>query len=193
MGKPFILCFIGLFLSTSVVNTTQAENHHVKKQQILKPVKQPVKHKTVVRTKHKPAVRYNRPNPNHGKDFAYKKEMISKTIWCEDRSSTKGLKLVFSVVVNRSKDGTIDGLYETIRQPNQFSCFKVKRPPLKELSELDRRMKQAADKLLDDYLKGDFKPLTEATYFHSVKYKRPEWSKEKREIARYNNHVFYTD
>ena len=56
-------------------------------------------------------------------DSAMKANKLAETIWCENRTSRKSMDLVMSVIYNRAKEKTLNGLYEEATKRKQFSCL----------------------------------------------------------------------
>jgi spore germination cell wall hydrolase CwlJ-like protein len=117
------------------------------------------------------------------------KEKLAKVIWCEDRSSEKGMEAVLSVVYNRSQEKTIEGLHGEIAKKGQFGCYNLnKKIPSKGK---DRQMYEYAKGLVELIVLGEFKPITIAMYFYNTREKTPKWAYKKRYVASIGAHRFY--
>lgn len=117
------------------------------------------------------------------------KEKIAKVVWCEDRTSEKGMLAVLSVIYNRAVNKTLEGLYKEIAKPGQFGCFHInKKIPSKGL---DNERYLMAISMVEKVHSGEFKPIISATYFYNVKEKQPRWAKTKRLVCVIGQHKFF--
>lgn len=117
------------------------------------------------------------------------KERIANVIWCEDRTSEKGMLAVLSVVYNRAANKTLEGLYKEIAKPGQFGCFHLnKRIPSKGL---DRQMYDIALSMVDSVNSGSFNPSIRATYFYNIREKQPLWVRTKKYVTSIGLHRFF--
>lgn len=125
-------------------------------------------------------------------DFERKRKTLIKVIWCEDRRSEKAMRMVFSVIYHRARVKTLDELYQVAVKPKQFSCLNDPNILLNQKrNKADLEMKKIAEKIVDEFLSGKFKPVVRATHYYQKELiKRPKWAKNKIVVAEYKGHVF---
>lgn len=119
---------------------------------------------------------------------------LADVLWCENRQSKESMKLVLSVIYNRAKEKTLNGLYEEVIKPYQFTCLNSEEIISSQLKrKKDIEMYKTAEQLIYKFLNGKFNPLTNATFYYNpevVGYK-PKYLEDKPLLLSFENHDFY--
>lgn len=126
---------------------------------------------------------------------------IVEVLWCENRTSKTSMELVLSVVLNRAKDKTLDGVYMEIIKPYQFSCLNnetiIQSAKLKMESDLvrykiDLKMYKVAEEIVQTFLNGKFKSIISAKYYYApLKVPKPKYLEDKPLILAFEDHDFH--
>lgn len=126
-------------------------------------------------------------------DTHVKANKLAETIWCENRTSRKSMDLVMSVIYNRAKEKTLNGLYEEATKRKQFSCLND--PNFMEnqtMKQRDKEMLSWAHQIVWRFQMGNFKPSIPAMFFYAPKkVSQPEYLKDKKLLLAFEGHHFY--
>lgn len=126
-------------------------------------------------------------------DSAMKANKLAETIWCENRTSRKSMDLVMSVIYNRAKEKTLDGLYEEATKRKQFSCLND--PNFMESQTMkprDKDMLAWAHQIVWRFRMGNFKPSIPAKFYYApAKVEKPKYLEDKKLVLAFEGHHFY--
>lgn len=118
---------------------------------------------------------------------------ISEVLWCENRASKFSMELILSVMVNRAKEKTLDGIYKEVSKPYQFSCLNNKdiiKAQTKRKKDIE--MYAVAEEIVYSFLHGNFKSITPATFYYAPsKVSKPKYLQNKTLLVAFENHHFY--
>lgn len=124
-------------------------------------------------------------------NFTFDEEMmlqeVSSVIYCESRNSIKEMKLVLSVIINRSSSRDIKSYFETISKKNQFECKG------KEIDKNEPYYYEVMNfiKFLVLYtIYGDFQVKTHATHYFNHHRSNPSWRESMVEVYSTPNHTY---
>lgn len=126
-------------------------------------------------------------------DTAMKSRKLAETIWCENRSSRKSMDLVMSVIYNRAKEKTLNGLYQETTKNKQFSCLNTEEIMASQtLRQRDKEMLAWAHQIVWRFQMGNFKPSIPAKFYYAPKkVSQPEYLKDKKLLLAFEGHHFY--
>lgn len=126
-------------------------------------------------------------------DSAMKANKLAETIWCENRTSRKSMDLVMSVIYNRAKEKTLNGLYKEATKRKQFSCLNDENfMENQTLKPRDKEMLAWAHQIVWRFRMGNFKPSIPALFYYAPKkVSQPTWAKDKKLILAFEGHNFY--
>jgi hypothetical protein len=126
-------------------------------------------------------------------DTAMKARKIAETIWCENRTSRKSMDLVMSVIYNRAKEKTLDGLYQAATKNKQFSCLNTEEIMSSQtVRQRDKEMLAWAHQIVWRFQMGNFKPSIPAKFYYAPKkVSQPEYLKDKKLLLAFEGHHFY--
>lgn len=120
-------------------------------------------------------------------------EELINLITCEDRSSKKAIKLVSSVIYNRSKNKTIDDYIKVIKEKYQFSCYDHNTDKIIAQSNnyKDMVMRNYTKFIVNDMINNKFVPIISATHYYAYKkIKKPKWAKKMVVVYKDKNHIY---
>ena len=123
--------------------------------------------------------------------FGSNLEDLAATIWDEARGEGfEGRQMVASVIWNRG-GGTAEGMVAAVKKPKQFSGWNGgSRPAVAIRDKTDDEIWMECKAFAKAMLNGTFKPVTNATHYHSVKVK-PEWRLKMKFVKKVGRHYFY--
>lgn len=126
-------------------------------------------------------------------DTAMKARKIAETLWCENRTSRKSMDLVMSVIYNRAKEKTLNGLYEAATKNKQFSCLNSEEIMASQtVRQRDKEMLAWAHQIVWRFQMGNFKPSIPAKFYYAPKkVSQPEYLKDKKLLLAFEGHHFY--
>ena len=126
-------------------------------------------------------------------DSAMKANKLAETIRCENRTSRKSMDLVMSVIYNRAKEKTLNGLYKEATKRKQFSCLNDENfMENQTLKPRDKEMLAWAHQIVWRFRMGNFKPSIPALFYYAPKkVSQPTWAKDKKLILAFEGHNFY--
>ena len=126
-------------------------------------------------------------------DTAAKARKIAETIWCENRSSRKSMDLVMSVIYNRAKEKTLNGLYAEAIKPKQFSCLNSEEIMASQtLRQRDKEMLAWAHQIVWRFMVGSWKPIIKAKFYYAAdKIAKPKYLENKQLVLAFEGHHFY--
>lgn len=126
-------------------------------------------------------------------DTAMKARKIAETVWCENRTSRKSMDLVMSVIYNRAKEKTLNGLYEAATKNKQFSCLNTEEIMASQtVRQRDKEMLAWAHQIVWRFQMGNFKPSILAKFYYAPKkVSQPEYLKDKKLLLAFEGHHFY--
>lgn len=118
---------------------------------------------------------------------------LSNVLWCENRKSKTSMQLVLSVIINRAKEKTIDGLYSEVVKPFQFSCLNNDNILLtQKKNKKDEKMYHVAEQLISSFVKGEFNPVTTAKFYYAPKkVQKPSYLVGKPLLMAFEDHHFH--
>lgn len=150
-------------------------------------------HFYVLNNKKIPVDLKNNENTHPKDDSAMKAIKLAETIWCENRKSRKSMDLVMSVIYNRAKEKTLDGLYEEATKRKQFSCLND--PNFMEsqtMRQRDKEMLAWAHQIVWRFRMGNFKPSIPAKFYYApAKVEKPKYLEDKKLVLAFEGHHFY--
>lgn len=130
---------------------------------------------------------------NQKDDTAAKANKLAEIIWCENRASLKSMHLVMSVIYNRAKEKTLDGLYKEATKHKQFSCFN--NPNFMQsqtMGQRDKEMLYLAEQLVWNFMTGDFRPSISAKFYYAPKkVNKPKYLEDKKLLLVFEGHNYY--
>ena len=126
-------------------------------------------------------------------DTAAKARKIAETIWCENRSSRKSMDLVMSVIYERAKEKTLDGLYAEVIKRKQFSCLNSEEIMASQtLRQRDKEMLAWAHQIVWRFMAGSWKQTVKAKFYYApAKVEKPKYLEDKKLVLAYEGHHFY--
>lgn len=126
-------------------------------------------------------------------DSEMKAEKLAETIWCENRKSRKSMDLVMSVIYNRAKEKTLDGLYQAATKSKQFSCLNSEDiMTSQKVGQRDKEMMAWARQIVWRFRMGNFKPSTPAMFYYApAKVEKPKYLSDKKLLLAFEGHHFY--
>lgn len=147
----------------------------------------------VIPNKEEPIKSQQEVYPREKDDSAIKANKLAETIWCENRTSRKSMDLVMSVIYNRAKDKTLNGLYEEATKHKQFSCLNDENfMESQTLGQRDKEMLAWAHQIVWRFQMGNFKPSIPALFYYAPKkVSQPEYLKDKKLLLAFEGHHFH--
>ena len=126
-------------------------------------------------------------------DTAEKAKKLAETIWCENRTSRKSMDLVMSVIYNRAKEKTLNGLYEAATKSKQFSCLNSEDiMASQKVRQRDKEMFAWANQIVWRFMMGNFKPSISAKFYYApAKVEKPKYLADKKLLLAFEGHHFY--
>jgi hypothetical protein len=126
-------------------------------------------------------------------DTGMKMRILAETIWCENRTSRKSMDLVMSVIYNRAKEKTLNGLYDEATKSKQFSCLNSKDiMTSQKVGQKDREMFAWANQIVWRFMMGNFKPSIPAKFYYApAKVEKPKYLTDKPLLLAYEGHNFH--
>jgi len=113
------------------------------------------------------------------------------TLCAEDRSNTKGMKYILSVILNRSKNHKLNTMHKIVLAKYQFSCWHKGKKVRQTNKNIDKKMYAKAITLVKLAINGKFKPLTTATHYYNPNKVIAKWDNGSfKEVAIINDHKF---